>query len=352
MPNQVLIAATKEPTPKKSHADHSITFDDSDLEGLNTPHQDPLVISARIGDPCYKVKRILIDNGSSVYVLFYSIFLNMGLTRKKLQPAVGPLYGFDNRPIRVEGKINLPVVLGEFPQQATHSIQFIVVKSESAYNAIFRRPLQSIFSIVASIPHFKLKFLTQSGTGIWGIDILGPFPIATGKRKFIILAVDYFTKWVEAEPLVKITEANSKQFLWKNIICRFGNPAKVVTDNGTQFTGRVFTIFCKDLHIQLVHTAVAHPQTNGQTEVTNQTILRGLKTRLDKAGGQWADELPNVLWAYCTTARTPTGETPYNLCFGMEAIIFVDIGVPSHRVQTFDFNANDGKLRHNLDLHP
>ncbi|PKU60276.1 hypothetical protein MA16_Dca027859 [Dendrobium catenatum] len=184
----------------------------------------------------------------------------------------------------------------------------------------------------------------------WGIDIMGPFPIATGQRKFIILAVDYFTKWVEAEPLAKITEANAKQFLWKNIICRFGIPAKVITDNGTQFTGRVFTTFCKDLHIHLINTAVAHPQTNGQTEVTNRTILRGLKTRLEKAGGQWADELPNVLWAYRTTARTPTGETPYNLCFGTEAVIPVDIGVPGHRVQTFDSNANDEKLRHNLDL--
>ncbi|KAI0515910.1 hypothetical protein KFK09_008580 [Dendrobium nobile] len=129
-------------------------------------------------------------------------------------------------------------------------------------------------------------------------------------------------------------------------------PAKIITDKGTQFTERVFTTFCKDLHIQLVHTTVAHPQTNGQTEVTNRTILRGLKTRLDKDGGQWVDELPNVLWAYPITARTPTRETPYNLCFDTKAVIPVDIEVPSHRVQTFDFNANDEKLRHNLDLLP
>ncbi|KAI0497245.1 hypothetical protein KFK09_020468 [Dendrobium nobile] len=90
----------------------------------------------------------------------------MGLTREKLQPAASPLYGFDNRPVRVEGMISLPVVLGEFPRQATHSIQFIVVKSESAYNAIFGRPLQSIFGIIASIPHFRLKFLTPSRTGV------------------------------------------------------------------------------------------------------------------------------------------------------------------------------------------
>ncbi|KAI0492486.1 hypothetical protein KFK09_026759 [Dendrobium nobile] len=87
----------------------------------------------------------------------------MGLSREKLQPAVGPLYGFDNRPVRVEGTITLPVVLGEFPRQVEHPILFIVVKSESAYNAIFGRPLQIIFGAVASIPHLKLKFPTPSG---------------------------------------------------------------------------------------------------------------------------------------------------------------------------------------------
>ncbi|KAI0510524.1 hypothetical protein KFK09_011128 [Dendrobium nobile] len=164
-PCQVLIAENKEPPTKKLHVDHSITFKESDLEGVKTPHQDPLVISAGIGDPCYNVKRILVDNGSSVDVLFYSTFLSMGLSREKLQPAAGPLYGFDNRPVRVEGTITLPVVLGEFPRQVEHPIMFIVVKSESAYNAIFGRPLQTIFRAVASIPHLKLKFPTPSGIG-------------------------------------------------------------------------------------------------------------------------------------------------------------------------------------------
>ncbi|XP_020592478.1 uncharacterized protein LOC110032999 [Phalaenopsis equestris] len=185
-----------------------------------------------------------------------------------------------------------------------------------------------------------------------GVDIIVSFPIATGQQKFIILAVDYFTKWVEAKLLAKITEANAKQFVWKNIICRFGLPAKIITNNRTQFTGRVFTSFCKDLHIQLVHTAVAHPQTNGQTEVKNRTVLKGLKTRLEKAGGQWVEELHNVLWAYHTTTRTPTGETPYNLCFGTEAVVPVDIGIPNPRVKTFDLEGNEEKLRQLLDLLP
>ncbi|KAI0519294.1 hypothetical protein KFK09_006736 [Dendrobium nobile] len=89
----------------------------------------------------------------------------MGLAREKLQPAAGPLYGFDNRPVGVEGTITLPVTMGEFPRQVTHSAQFIVVKSESAYNAIFGRPLQSIFKAIASVPHLKMKFPTPVGIG-------------------------------------------------------------------------------------------------------------------------------------------------------------------------------------------
>ncbi|KAI0496427.1 hypothetical protein KFK09_022743 [Dendrobium nobile] len=164
--DKIFLAVDEIPTPKKAQVDHSITFDDSDLEGEKVSHQDPLVISARIGDPCYNVKRILVDNGSSVDILFYSTFLNLGLTREKLQPAAGPLYGFDNRPVRVEGIISLPIALGEFPQHSTHSVQFIVVKSESAYNTIFGRPLQSIFGIVTSIPHLKLKFCTPTGVSV------------------------------------------------------------------------------------------------------------------------------------------------------------------------------------------
>ncbi|XP_020686560.1 uncharacterized protein LOC110102533 [Dendrobium catenatum] len=164
--DKVLLAVDEIPTSKKARVDHSITFDDSDLEGVKIPHQDPLVINTGIGDPCYNVKIIFLDNGSSVDIMFYSTFLNLGLTREKLQPAAGPLYGFDNRHVRVERIISLPVVLGEFPRQSTHSVQFIVVKSKSAYNAIFGRPLQSIFRIVTSIPHLKQKFYTPTGVSM------------------------------------------------------------------------------------------------------------------------------------------------------------------------------------------
>lgn len=140
---------------KKFWADHSIIFYNSNLEGVQTPHLYQLVISIGIGDPCYDVKIILIDNESSVDILFNSIFLSICLIRKKLQLGTRSLYIFDNRPACVKGTIILPITLVEFPQQATHTIQFIMVKLESTYNALFGRPLQLIFRAVASIPHLS-----------------------------------------------------------------------------------------------------------------------------------------------------------------------------------------------------
>ncbi|KAK3000630.1 hypothetical protein RJ639_020343 [Escallonia herrerae] len=97
-------------------------------------------------------------------------------------------------------------------------------------------------------------------------------------------------------------------------------------------------------------TSVAHPQTNGQTEVTNRTLLQGIKKKLNGAKGLWVDELPKILWAYNTTTRTSTGETPFSLSFGTDALIPVEIGLPSLRVVTDDPIQNEEDLRANLDL--
>ncbi|KAL2226183.1 UNVERIFIED_CONTAM: Gag-Pol polyprotein [Sesamum indicum] len=100
----------------------------------------------------------------------------------------------------------------------------------------------------------------------WGIDIVGPFPLAQAQKKFIIVAVEYFTKWVEAEAVARISEREVINFIWKNIICRFGLPRVLISDNGTQFQGRKITEWSKELKIAQHFTAVTNPQANGQTE--------------------------------------------------------------------------------------
>lgn len=109
----------------------------------------------------------------------------------------------------------------------------------------------------------------------WGIDIVGPFPEAPGRFRFLVVAVDYFTKWVEAAPLTTITGRNILKFVWQNIVCRFGLPRIIISDNGKQFADNPFKSWCAELHITQKFTSVYHPQANGQTEVTNRTLLSG-----------------------------------------------------------------------------
>nr|XP_023889033.1 uncharacterized protein LOC112001099 [Quercus suber] len=116
-----------------------------------------------------------------------------------------------------------------------------------------------------------------------------------------------------------------------------------------QGKGQGFRDFCSGLGIKNQFSSPGHPQANGQTEVTNRTLLRIIKARLDDAKGAWPEELPNVLWAYRTTARTPMGETPFRLTYGTEAMIPVEVGVTSTRREAFSEEENDDLLRVNLD---
>ena len=97
--------------------------------------------------------------------------------------------------------------------------------------------------------------------------------------------------------------------MWKNIVCRFGIPQTIISNNGWQFDSQGFRDFCSRLGIKNQFSSPGHSQANGQMEVTNQTLLKIIKAQLDDANGAWSEELPNVLWAYRPTPRTPTGET-------------------------------------------
>ncbi|XP_043815293.1 uncharacterized protein LOC122724412 [Manihot esculenta] len=179
----------------------------------------------------------------------------------------------------------------------------------------------------------------------WGIDILGPFPKTKGQKKFVVVAVEYFSKWPEAKAIPTITARKMIDFVWGNIICRFGVPRVLISDNSRQFDCSTFRAFTTNMGIWHKFSSVAHPQTNGQTEVTNRAILQGLKKRLDGANANRAEELNSILWTLRTTPRTSTKETPFALAFGTEAVVPIELQVPTHRVQFHDENANSDKLR-------
>ena len=97
----------------------------------------------------------------------------------------------------------------------------------------------------------------------WGIDIVGLLPQGKGQVKFLLVSIDYFTKWVEAKVLSTITEAKIQNFIWKNIICRFGIPRTIILDNEQQFDSQGFRDFYSGLGIKNQFSSLGHPQANG-----------------------------------------------------------------------------------------
>ena len=162
--------------------------------------------------------------------------------------------------------------------------------------------------------------------------------------------MDYFTQWVEIEPLANIRDIDVKRFIWKNIVTQFGTPHTLVSDNGLQFDSKAFRQYCSDLGIKNRYSTSAYPQGNGQAEVVNKVIVNGLKKRLDDTKGKWVEELPHVLWTYRTTPRRLTGETPFSMTYGAEAVIPLETGFPTLRTSTFTSDGNDGLLEKKFGL--
>ncbi|CAL8992761.1 unnamed protein product [Prunus brigantina] len=178
----------------------------------------------------------------------------------------------------------------------------------------------------------------------WAIDLVGPLPLTPAKKDMMIVATDYFTKWIEAEALSSTKEANVERFIWRNII-QFGYPQSLVTDSGSQFIDKQITAFFSKYKIKQHLSTSWYTQGNGQAEASNKVILDCLKKRLEGAEGKWVDELPGVLWAYRTTKQRSTGETPFSLPYGMEAIIPPHITVPSISLELKSYYNKRAKIR-------
>nr|GEU80968.1 reverse transcriptase domain-containing protein [Tanacetum cinerariifolium] len=207
------------------------------------------------------------------------------------------------------------------------------------HRPVTRHPQQSLTPIMAPWPFYK-----------WGIDIAGPFPKGPGKVKFLIVAMDYFTKWIEAKAVATITGGQVKKFVWDNIVCRFGIPGEIISDNGKQFADNPFKDWCDKLNITQRFASVKHPQSNGLVERANRSLGEGIKARLGEGNKNWVEELPHVLWAHRTMIKSSHGDTPFSLTYETEAVIPAEIRMPTYRIAAVDVVNNDEELRLNLDL--
>jgi hypothetical protein len=165
--------------------------------------------------------------------------------------------------------------------------------------------------------------------------MVGPFKTAPGGLTHLLVAVDKFTKWIEAKPIKKLDGSSTIKF-FNEIITRYGVPHNIITNNRTNFAKGVFADYCGKKGIRLDLVLVAHPQTNGQVEKANGLILAGIKPRLveplERSVGYWVEELPSVLWSLRTTPNRSVGFTPFFLVYGAEALLPIDIEFDAPRI--------------------
>lgn len=150
--------------------------------------------------------------------------------------------------------------------------------------------------------------------------------------------------------MAMIIEAKTSGFIWRNITYHFGIPYTLVTNNGRQFDNKKYWKICSNIGIKCYFFAPMHLQANNQVEAFNKVIKHHLKTRLGNYKGVWANEFPNMLWAYRTTPYNAIRGTLYFLAFGAEVLVLIEIGLPSYRIAHYSPNGNNNVLRAESDL--
>nr|GEV64935.1 reverse transcriptase domain-containing protein [Tanacetum cinerariifolium] len=153
---------------------------------------------------------------------------------------------------------------------------------------------------------------------VWGIDFIGPFLSSKG-NKYILVAVDYLSKWVEAKAL-PINEARVVCKFLKNLFARFGTPRAIISDRGTHFYNDQFAKVMLKYGVTQHLATLYHPQTSGQVEVSNRGLKRILERRVGENRASWSDKLDDALWAFRTAYKTPIGCTSYNLVYGKKKV--------------------------------
>src|SRR6185436_5270281 len=156
-----------------------------------------------------------------------------------------------------------------------------------------------------------------------GIDYIGPLPKTAKGNKYIIVAMDYLTKWPEAKAVKEATAKESAKFIYENIICRFGCPKIILSDRGTHFRNELIKELCDKFTIKHKLSSPYHPQTNGLVERFNRTLKETL-SKVSEQENQWDEHIEEALLAYRTNKHTTTKFTPFYMLYGKEAQLPID----------------------------
>ncbi|XP_015060342.1 uncharacterized protein K02A2.6-like [Solanum pennellii] len=166
----------------------------------------------------------------------------------------------------------------------------------------------------------------------WRMDVIGPIePKASNGHRFILVAIDYFTKWVEAINFKAVTKKVVVDFVHSNIICRFGIPRTIITDNAANLNSNLMKEVCEQFKIVHHSSTPYRPKANGAVEAANKNIKKILR-RMVQGTRQWHEKLPFALLGYRTTVSTSIGATSYLLVYGIKAVIPAEVKIPSLRI--------------------
>ena len=167
---------------------------------------------------------------------------------------------------------------------------------------------------------------------MWGIDVIGAIePKVPNGHRFILVAINYFTKWVDAVSCASVTRSVVIRFIKKEIICRYGLPRKIITDNATNLNNKMVKEMCEDFKIKHHNSTPYRPKMKGAVEATNKNIKK-IVQKMIVSYKDWHAMLPFALHGYQTSVRTSTGATPFSLVYRMEVVLPFEVEVPSLRI--------------------